>query len=42
MIGLTEYFDFYSARRPPPSLKNKTPDVVYQTAIGGGALILDK
>ena len=42
MIGLTEYFDFYNVRRPHQSLKNETPDVVYRTAIGGGAIILDK
>ena len=42
MIGLTEYFVFYNARRPHQSLGNKTPDVVYRTAIGGGAMILDK
>jgi len=42
MIGLTEYFDFYNDRRPHQSLENKTPDVVYRTAIGGGAMILDK
>ena len=42
MIGLTEYFDFYNGRRPHQSLENETPDVVYRTAIGGGAMILDK
>ena len=42
MIGLTEYFDFYNARRPHQSLENEMPDVVYRTAIGGGAMILDK
>ena len=42
MIGLTEYFDFYNTRRPHQSLENETPEVVYRTAIGGGAMILDK
>ncbi len=42
MIGLTEYFDFYNTRRPHQSLENETPDIVYRTAIGGGAMILDK
>ena len=42
MIGLTEYFDFYNSRRPHQSLKNETPDIVYRTAIGEGAMILDK
>jgi len=41
-IGLTEYFTFYNGERPHQSLGHKTPDVVYRTAIGGGALIVDK
>ena len=40
--GLAEYFAFYNAERPHQSLGQKTPDVVYQTAIGGGAVIVDK
>jgi putative transposase len=39
---LTEYFDFYNEERPHQSLGNLTPGVVYRTAIGGGAMILDK
>lgn len=35
-IGLTEYFTFYNGERPHQSLGHKTPDVVYQTAIGAG------
>lgn len=42
MVGLAEYFAFYNAERPHQSLGHKTPDVVYRTAIGGGALIVDK
>ncbi len=42
MIGMTEYFDFYNFRRPHQSLGQITPDVVYRSAIGGGAMILDK
>ena len=42
MIGLIEYFAFYNGERPHQSLGHKTPDVVYQTAMGGGAMILDK
>ena len=30
------------ARRPLQSLGQKTPDVVYKTAMGGGAMIWDK
>lgn len=41
-IGLTEYFEFYNSERSHQALGNRTPDVVYQTAIGGGALIIDK
>jgi len=42
MAGLTEYFDFYNGERPHQSLGNLTPDVVYRTAIGGGAIIVNK
>ena len=42
MIGLAKYFVFYNGERPHQSLGNKTPEVVYLTAIGGGAMILDK
>lgn len=40
--GLTEYFTFYNGERPHQSLGHKTPDVVYRTAIGGGAVIVDR
>jgi putative transposase len=42
MVGLTEYFAFYNGERPHQSLGDQTPQVVYQTAIGGGAMIVDK
>ena len=42
MIGLAAYFVFYNGERPHQALNHKTPTTVYQTAIGGGALILDK
>ncbi len=42
LFGLTEYFSFYNAERPHQALSNKTPDRVYATALGGGALIIDK
>lgn len=42
MIGLAKYFVFYNGERPHQSLGDKTPEVVYRTAIGGGAMILDK
>src|SRR5450759_5279418 len=42
MAGLAKYFAFYNGERPHQSLGQKTPAVVYRTAIGGGALIVDK
>jgi len=42
MAGLAEYFAFYNDERPHQSLGDKTPDVVYRTAKGGGAVIVDK
>jgi putative transposase len=41
LIGLTKYFDMYN-KRPHQSLGYKTPEAVYQSAIGGGAKIVDK
>jgi putative transposase len=42
MVGLAAYFAFYNGERPHQSLGHKTPDVVYRSARGGGAVILDK
>lgn len=42
MIGLAEYFVFYNTQRPHQSLGQITPDAVYRSGIGGGAMILDK
>jgi len=42
MLGLTEYFRFYNTERMHQSLGNSTPAVVYRTACGGGAIIVDK
>jgi len=42
MVGMTEYFVFYNGERPHQSLGYKTPNVVHQTAEGGGAIIVDK
>lgn len=41
-IGLAKYFAFYNSERPHQSLGQKTPGVVYLTAMGGGAVIVDK
>ena len=40
--GLAEYFAFYNGERPHQSLGHQMPDVVYRTARGGGAVIVDK
>jgi len=42
LMGLTQYFLFYNEERWHQSLNYKTPNGVYQTAIGGGAKIMDK
>ena len=42
MLGLAKYFAFYNQERPHQSLGNQTPDEVYKTASGGGAMIVDK
>ena len=41
-VGLAQYFAFYNAERPHQSLGYATPDQVYRSGIGGGALIVDK
>jgi putative transposase len=42
MVGLSKYFVLYNTERPHQSLGYKTPDSVYASASGGGALIIDK
>jgi putative transposase len=42
MVGLTQYFSFYNETRPHQSLGNNTPNQVYDSGTGGGALIVDK
>lgn len=39
--GLGEYFVFYNSERPHQALGQETPDVVYRSAMGGGAMIVD-
>lgn len=42
MLGLTAYMIFYNEERAHQSLGYDTPSEVYETGIGGGALIVDK
>jgi putative transposase len=42
LLGLTDYFAFYNGDRPHQSLGQQTPDVVYRSGVGGGAVIVDK
>lgn len=42
MVGLTAYMRFYNNERVHQALRYGTPDQVYQTGVGGGAMILDK
>jgi putative transposase len=42
LMGLSHYFLFYNTERRHQSLGYPTPDVVYRTATGGGAPIVDK
>lgn len=41
-VGLTQYFAFYNGERPHQSLENRTPNAVYASGKGGGAMIVDK
>jgi putative transposase len=41
-MGLSEYFAHYNAQRPHQALGMQTPDEVYRSGEGGGALIVDK
>jgi len=42
LVGLAKYFAFYNGERPHQSLGDRTPDLVYRTGRGGGAMIVDK
>lgn len=42
LIGLTQYFGFYNGERPQQALSNRTPEAVYRSGVGGGAIIVDK
>lgn len=40
--GMTRYFAFYNGDRPHQALNYLTPDSVYASGKGGGAMIVDK
>jgi len=42
LVGLIAYFSFYNKERPHQALAYQTPDSVYGSGVGGGALIIDK
>ncbi|VVE84383.1 integrase [Pandoraea sputorum] len=42
LIGLSEYFAFYNTERPHQPLAYRTPDEVYGSGCGAGAIIVDK
>ena len=42
LVGLAKYFAFYNEERPHQGLGNETPNTVYETGAGGGAMIVDK
>ena len=42
MVGVAEYFAFYNSQRPHQSPGQKTPKIVYRTAMVGRAEIVDK
>jgi putative transposase len=42
LVGLTVYFTFFNGERTHQSLGYSTPDEVYYSASGGGAMIVDK
>lgn len=41
-LGLAKYFGFYNTERPHQGLGNQTPNAVYASGSGGGAMIVDK
>jgi len=41
-FGLSDYFAFYNGERPHQALGQQTPNAVYSSSIGGGAMIVDK
>jgi len=41
-VGLAQYFAYYNVERPHQSLGYRTPDEVYTSGVGGGAVIVDK
>ena len=42
LVGLAGYFALYNSARPHQALGYRTPDLVYRSGTGGGAMIVDK
>ena len=42
LVGLAGYFALYNGARPHQALGYQTPDLVYRSGTGGGAMIVDK
>jgi putative transposase len=42
MVGLADYFAFYNGERPHQALGYRTPNTVYASGVGGGAVVVDK
>ncbi len=42
MLGLADYFAFYNGERPHQALGYRTPNTVYASGVGGGAVVVDK
>jgi len=40
LLGLSEYFVLYNSQRPHQALQYQTPDAVYASSSGGGAMII--
>ena len=42
LVGLSKYIAFYNGERPHKGLDYQTPNAVYASGVGGGAVIVDK
>ena len=42
LVGLSKYIAFYNGERPHQGLEYQTPDAVFASGVGGGAVVIDK